>query len=267
MSLKISSEIGPVVARPHQVTHERAEVEAALAGEEAVVPAPREHVHGEERRIRQLDEEDLVGGDRLDRFGVVALRQDVEAVEAHARCERDRRDARCGRPPRSCRRTAPRERLVGDAHAEPLGEIAQLTQLGGRELLVAAARRRDVAAQEHGLDAETIHERELRRRPPEVLLEQVGADAFEVAEGLVQIERQTELLGSRPDRLGRVRRGDEVGLEDLHPIEARVARGDELLIERAAEADRGDRRAHDTFLRAPALVPARFSEQHCMNTY
>ena len=107
-------------------------------------------------------------------------------------------------------------------------------------------------------------ERELRRRATQVLLEQVGADALEVAEGLVQVERQPELLGSRSDRLGRVGRGDEVGLEDLHPIEPRLARGDELLIERAAEADRGDRRAHGTFLRAPALVPARFSEQHCM---
>ena len=74
-------------------------------------------------------------------------------------------------------------------------------------------------------------------------------------------------LGSRPDRLGRVGRGDQVGLEDLHAIEPRLARGDELLIQRAAEADRGDRRAHDTFLRPPALVPARFSEQHCTNTY
>ena len=94
-----------------------------------------------------------------------------------------------------------------------------------------------------------------------------GPDAFEVAERLVEIERQPELLGARPDRLGRVRRGDEVGLEDLHSVEPRLARGDELLIQRSAEADRGDRRAHDTFLRAPALVPARFSEQHCMNTY
>ena len=93
---------------------------------------------------------------------------------------------------------APRERLVGDAHAESLGEIAELTQLGRRELLVAAARRRDIAAQEHGLDAETVHERELRRGSPQVLLEQVGADAFEVAERLVEIERQTELARLAP---------------------------------------------------------------------
>ena len=98
MSLKISSEIGPVVARAHQVTHEGAEVEAAFTGEEAVVPAPREHVHGEERGVRQLDEEDLVGRDRLDRFGVVTLGQDVEAVEAHADAVVIRRAARSAPP-------------------------------------------------------------------------------------------------------------------------------------------------------------------------
>ena len=100
--------------------------------------------------------------------------------------------------------SAPCERLIGDAHAEPIGEVTQLTQLGGGELLVAAPRRRHVAAQEHRLDAETVHEREFRRRPSEILLEQVGTHAFEVAERLVQIERQTEFLRPRPDRLGRV---------------------------------------------------------------
>ena len=163
--------------------------------------------------------------------------------------------------------SAPRKRLVRDAHAELLGEVAELTQLDGRELLIAAARRRHVAAQEHGLDAETVHERELRRRPSQILFEQVGPHAFEVPERLVQIERQPELVGARSDHLGRVRRGDEVGLEDLHAIEPCLARGHELLIQRAAEADGGDRRAHGTFLRVPALVPAQFSEQHCTNTY
>ena len=244
-----------VVPRPHQVTHEGAEVEAALPREEPMVPAPREDVHGQERGIRQLDEEDLVGGDRLDRFRVVALRQDVEAVEAHSDAIVVGETDDAGGHLVAVDEATPRERLIGDPHAEPLGEIAQLAQLGGGELLIAAARRRDVAAQEHGLDAETIHERELRRRSSEVLLEQVGADAFEVAERLVEIERQAELVGARPDRLGRGGRGDQVGLEDLHPIEPCVARGDELLIERSAEADRGDRRAHDTFLRPPALVP------------
>ena len=169
-----------------------------------MVPAPREHVHGQERGIRQLDEEDLVGGDGLDRLGVVALRQDVEAVEAQADAIMVGEAHDASRDLVAVDESPPRERLIGDAHTEPLGEVAQLAQLGGGELLVAAARRRDVAAQQHGLDAETIHERELRRRPAEVLLEQVGTDALEVAEGLVQIERQAELLGARPDRLGRV---------------------------------------------------------------
>ena len=249
---------GSVIAGPHQVTHEGAEVEAALAGEEAVVPAPREHVHREKRRVRQLNEEDLVGGDRLDRLGAVALGQDVKAVEAQpdARVIGEAHDA--GGDLVVIDEAPPRERLIRHAHTESLREVAQFTQLGGRELLVAAARGRDIAAQEDGLDAETVHERELRRGPSEVLLEKVWAHAFEIAERLVQIERQPEFRGARPDLLGRVRRGDEIRLEDLHSIEARFVRRDELLIQRATEADRGDRRAHGTFLRVPTLVPAQY---------
>ena len=232
-----------------------------------MVSAPREHVHGEERRIGQLDEEDLLGGDRLDRLRVVTLREDVEAVEADADPIVVGETDDAGGDLVAVDESTPGERLVGDAHAEPLGEIAQLAQLGGRELLVAAAGGRDVAAQEHGVDAETVHEREFRGRATEVLLEEVGTYALEVAERLVEIERQSELFGARPDRLGRVGRGDQVGLEDLHPVEPRVARGDELLVERAAQADRGDRRAHDTFLHATDAGATQFSHQHCMNTY
>ena len=231
------------------MTHEGTEVEAALAGKKAVMTAPREHVHGQEGGIRQLDEEDLAGRDRLDRFRVVTLRQDVEAVEAHPDQGMISEAHDAGGRLVAVDEPAPRERLVGDSHAKALGEIPELTQLRRRKLLVSAARCPDVAAEQHGLDAETVHQRELRRRAPQVLLEQVRADAFEVAEGLVQIERQPELLRPRPDRLGRVRRCDEVGLEHLHPIEPGLLRGEELLIERAAEADRCDRRAHDTSTR------------------
>ena len=189
---------GTVVARADEVRHEGAEVEAALAWEEAVVPAPREHVHREERGVRHLDEEDLVGGDGLDRLGVVPLRQDVEAVEAEAdACMVGEAHDASGRLV-AVDESAPGERLIGDANTEPLGEVAELPQLGRGELLIPAARRRDVAAQQHGLDAEAIHEGELRRCASKVLLEEVGADALEIAEGLVQVERQPELARLAP---------------------------------------------------------------------
>ena len=188
--------------------------------------------------------------------GIVPLREDVEAVEtqADARMVGEAHDA-SGRLV-AVDESAPGERLVGDANTEALGDVPELAQLGGSELLVPAARRRDVAAQQHGLDAEAIHERELRRCATEVLLEEFGADALEIAERLVQVERQPELLGARADRLRRLGRGDQIRLEDLNSIEPRLVCGDELLIECAAQADRGDRRAHGAFLRPPALVSA-----------
>ena len=250
---------GPVVAGARQMAHERAEVEAPLAGEEPVVPAPREHVHREQRRVRQLHEEDLLGRDRLDRLGSVALGEDVEAVEADA-------DARVIRHAHDARRllvavdeAPPRERLVGDAHAvlaprgrparrsctaascsSPLRAVATLLQSSmvsmPRRFMsanFAAARRRFCASRS-------------------------GPDALEVAERLVEIEREPERLRPRPDGLRRVGRCDEIGLEDLHPVEPRLARGDELLVERSAQADRGHRRAHDTSGRRRRLAPASF---------
>ena len=59
----------PVVAGGEHVRGEVGEVEAALPGEAAVVAAPLEDVHHEVRRVGELEEEDLLAGDRADRAG------------------------------------------------------------------------------------------------------------------------------------------------------------------------------------------------------
>ena len=45
--------------------HEAGQVERSLAGEEPVVAAPLQDVHREQRGVRELEEEDLLGGDGL----------------------------------------------------------------------------------------------------------------------------------------------------------------------------------------------------------
>ena len=65
--------------------------------------------------------------------------------------------------------------------------------------------------------------------------------ALEVAERLVEADRETQ-VGGRSAHLGRrPRRGDEVGLEQLDLVEAGGRGGGELLLQRAAEAHRRDR--------------------------
>ncbi len=59
----------PVVAGGQHVGDEGGQVEGALAGEQPVVTAPREHVHVQRGRVGELQEEDLVGRNVLDARG------------------------------------------------------------------------------------------------------------------------------------------------------------------------------------------------------
>ena len=65
------------------------------------------------------------------------------------------------------------------------------------------------------------------------------------AEGLVQVEGEPEPVGERPDLLGTLGRGHQVGLEHLDPVEARLRAGVELADQRPAQADGADRRPHN----------------------
>jgi hypothetical protein len=90
---------------------------------------------------------------------------------------------------------------------------------------------------------------ELAPGPAEIVGKAAGWDCFEVAEGLVQLHREPQVLDAAAD-LGRCRgAGDEVVLEDLDAVEAGRGGGGELLLEPAAEADGGDRRSHGRSLR------------------
>ena len=67
-----------VTGRGHRL-HEFAHRQIALSGKAAEMPAPREDVQFELRRVGQLHQEDLVGRDRADRTGRQLRRQGVEA--------------------------------------------------------------------------------------------------------------------------------------------------------------------------------------------
>ena len=259
---------GSVIAGAHEVTHEGAEVEAAFAWEEAVVPTPREHIHGEERARPPAGRRRSCRPGSSRSLPGCGPSTGCGSCRGTSRRVRGRRAARCERQPRSCRRIGP----MRAPHRRRARRTARRGRRAARSWAAASCSSplRAVATLLHSSMVSmprrfmSANFAAARRR---FCSRRSGPTPSKSRKGWYRSSDRPSSLGPRPDRLGRVGRGDEVGLEDLHSIETRLARGDELLIERAAEADRGDRRAHGAFLRAPALVPAQFSEQHCMDTY
>jgi hypothetical protein len=125
-----------------------------------------------------------------------------------------------------------------------LGEVTEPAQLSGRDLVVVDRGGADVAAHQQGVDAEPPHQGELGLRPPQHPRELLLLDALGVAEGLVEVEAQPEPTGERPDLLGALGCGHQVGLEDLDPVEPCLGAGVQLADQRAAQAHGGDRRPH-----------------------
>jgi len=212
------------------------------------VPAPLQHVHAQPRRVGQLQEEELVAGQVADSGRVHRHRtgqgQDVEAVQAQAEVGVvSRRDD----PPRVevvADVPAPGQRLVGDADAVAGRQGGELVQLRGGERVVIDGRRRHVGADQQQVGAERSHELELALRPAQVAREQLCWDRLEVAERLVHLDAEPEVGSPAPDLGGGGGAVDEVVLEDLHPVEAHLGGGGELLFQRAAQRDGGDGLAH-----------------------
>ena len=68
--------------------------------------------------------------------------------------------------------------------------------------------------------------------------ELVLGDPLEVAQGLVEVERDAKPRRQVTDLLGRVWRHEQIGLEDLDPREPSLGARVQLLLKRAAQADR-----------------------------
>ena len=86
-----------VIAGRRDRAHEVGDRQVALARHVAEMAAPVEQVHVDQRRIGELDDEDLVAGDGADRVDVDLARQRVEAVEDQADIADGRRGARSPR--------------------------------------------------------------------------------------------------------------------------------------------------------------------------
>ena len=183
----------PAVARVQHPGQEVREVEAALAGEAAVVPAPLQDVHPQPRGVGQLQEEDLLARDLGDRREVGRAREDVEAVQADAQggVIGALHDAPAVVVLRDV--APPRERLVGDPQAAIRRAGRELVQLLGGEVVVVDGLLADVRAHEHRGGAERLHHVELRLGAAHVRGQGRRCDRFVIAKRLVEVDRQPEL--------------------------------------------------------------------------
>ncbi len=119
----------------------------ALAGIAAIVPAQRQRVHDERRRVGHLHEGDLVrrqSGDRLDR---IAADADMKAVEHNPEIVPvgGADDVPGGGP--VLHPPPPGERLVADPHALLAGEIGEFSEVAGGALGIVDRIGRNVGAQ------------------------------------------------------------------------------------------------------------------------
>ena len=226
---------GSAVPGGQHVPDEAGQVETTLTREATMVPGPLQHVHGQHRCVGQLQEEDLLARHAADSRGIRAAGEDVKAVEAHA----ERRMA--GRPDDLPRvlvladMPAPGQRLVGDHQAARRGPLGQSVEVLGGQGVVADRVRGHVGADQHGVRAQALHDVELALRPLEVGREAVGRHRLEVAEGLVELDRQAQVRRLPADPLGRERRVDQVALEDLHALESGLRDRGQLLRQRATD--------------------------------
>ena len=133
-----------VVARGEQSVHEILQRKLTLAGKIAVVTAPGQVVHVENRRVGNLDQEDAVARDRADGAEVSLAGEDMERVEHDA----DRRMVgaphQLPRIPVVVDVPTPCEGLESDAQSAFGSTFAQLAQVGRRAVDAAEALRRYV---------------------------------------------------------------------------------------------------------------------------
>src|SRR6185312_9937182 len=198
-------------------------------------------VEVELRRIRQLHQEDLVGGDGPDRGRRRRPRERMETVEDDA-------DRLVIGAPHDLPSVAiithmppPGERLEADAQV-PLGrQFAKRMEIRGSPVDAAQRSRRHIAADQQKVGLELAHQVELALGPGEAARALRFGHALEIAERLERTDLKAKVAAELCD-LGRVSgEGEQIVLEDLDRLESRGSNRAQLLVQRARKRDGGDR--------------------------
>src|SRR5437773_167643 len=156
----------------------------ALAGETAKMPAPGQHVETEPRRVRELDQENLVRWNRFDRRHRKGWRQRVKAVEDDS----DRFVIGAARDFPGVAvvadMTSPGQRLEADAQAARAGQFAELPEIRRGAINAAERGRRNIAADQQQIGLQFGHQVEFALGSCEVSGALRFGHAFEIAKRL-----------------------------------------------------------------------------------
>jgi len=210
------------------------------------MPAPFQHVHGQDGRIGHLHEEDLVAGNVGDGARVALERQRVETVEQHTQgrvigLPDDVPDLLIG-----IHVAAPRQGFIADAQATLAGAFAQLAQIVDEDLLLAQRVGGGVAAHQHQVGAQFLHQVELVLGAVEVARHARAIAAFEVTERLEQGDGDTQVGAHLAHFTRTAVVVQQIILEDFHAIEAGGGNGFEFFRQGTAQGYGGDRTLHGT---------------------
>ncbi|MCY1424348.1 hypothetical protein D9M71_400880 [compost metagenome] len=223
---------------------EARQVEVALPREAAEMPAPLQHVHVQQRRVGHLHEEDLVAGNLGDGARVALERQGVEAVQQHTQ---GRVVGLAHQVPDllpAVHVAAPGQGLVADAQVACAGAFGQQAQVVDEDFLIRQRIRLDVAAHQHQVGAQFLHQVELALGAVEVLLQAVAAAALEVAERLEQGDGDAQVGAHLADLARAAGVVEKVVLEDFHAVETGGGDGLEFFRQGTAQGDGGNGTLH-----------------------
>src|SRR5262249_31321497 len=150
-------------------------------------------------RIRELDQEYLVSGDRPHRCGRRPARERMETVEDDA-------DRLVVGPPHDLPgvaiivdMAAPGQRLEADAQAALRRQLSKLVELGRGPIDAAERGRRDVAADQEEIGLELLHQVELPLRPRKAARTLRLRHALEIPERLEGADLEPEIAAEVAD--------------------------------------------------------------------
>ncbi len=206
--------------------------------------APIKQVHVDQRRIRQLDDEDFFLGYRADGIDVDLSRQRMKAVE-------DKPDIGMIRPANNFPGVAmiidispPGKRLIANLEP-PFGRtLTQFMKIGRGAIDTAESCLRHVRADKHHVRPEFLHDVELALGPVERPLPKPIRHALEITKGLKEGDFQTEVARHSADIGGASVKSQEVVLKNLHAVKTRPRNRFEFLRQFAAQRYRRNRGLH-----------------------
>ena len=236
-----------IIRRLHGL-HEIDARQVALPREIAEMPAPGQDVHVEPGRVGDLNQENLVAGDRAHGLQVGLARKGVEGVEHQP----DRLVVGAAHDFPGIAvivdMAAPGKRLEADAHAALGGALAEFMEIGRGPVDAAERERRDIAAHQQHVGAELGHDVEFALGAVEGAFALRVRHALEIAERLQCDKLQAEVADALADIGRRAVEGQKIVLENLDALKARGRDRLQLLGEAATDRNGCDRGQHGLVL-------------------